>query len=65
MISTDNQITDKLLAQKMQEIDDFVAKASAEQLRAKRDWGSLQFDVAEYAVRRCNDRLRELGEEIF
>ena len=60
-----NQIADKLLAQKMHEIDDFVAEASAEQLRAKRDWGSLQFDVAEYAIRRCNDRLCELGEEIF
>lgn len=53
------------LEQQKREIDDFVAKASAEQLRAKRDWGSLQFDVAEYAIRRCNNRLRELGEEIF
>ena len=58
-----NQITDKLLEQKMQEIDDFVAKASAEQLRAKRDWGSLQFELAEYAIRRCNDRLAEYGED--
>ena len=59
-----NQASDTLLAQKKREIDDFVNKASIEQLRAERDWGSLQFDVAEYAIRRCNERLRELGESV-
>ena len=59
-----NQTAAALMTRKKREVDDFVSKASVEQLRAKRDWGSLQFEVAEYAIRRCNERLRELGESI-
>lgn len=52
------------LEQQKREIDDFVAKATVEQLRSMRDWGGVQFELAEYAIRCCNERLTEQGEEI-
>lgn len=45
------------------EIDRFVNSATPEELRTRHDWGSLQFELAEYAIRRCNDRLAEYGED--
>lgn len=49
------------LNKSMAEIDAFVKRASDDQLRAKRDWGSYQIELGEYAIRCINDELERRG----